>query len=148
MLVRKIESTLFNAYICILYSRAESKPFINAIIGSSMATNTDGDAGDADDDAWRSVSNQRANSESLADDDEVHEIPMDLFRNNEVKYPQDADHLMETHPYFEVFSLSGYVEIGNRTSSSIKNIKLKTWRTKYNTIRTNMQEVTKYAVNM
>jgi hypothetical protein len=126
MFERKIESTLLNVYIYIVYSRAESKPFSNAIIGSSMATTTEG-ADDAGDDAWRSASNQRVNCESLADDGEVREIPMDLFRNNKVRYPRDADHLMETHPYFQVFSPGAYVEIGDRTSSSIKNLQLKIW---------------------
>jgi hypothetical protein len=69
-------------------------------------------------------------------DDEMCKIPMDLFQNNEVKYPPDVNHLLvETHPSYEVFSPSGYMEIRYRT-----------WCTKYNTIRTTIQEVTKYAV--
>jgi hypothetical protein len=96
-------------------------------------------AGDAGDEAWRGTSTNAS--------EELREIPLDLFRNNKVKYPKDTAHLLETHLYYEVFSPSYYVEIRERTSEVIRNLQLKSWCVKYNEIRGTMQEGAKYAVD-
>ena len=100
------------------------------------------DGGDA---AWRVSTNEY--DPDTNEETEIREIPLDLFRNMEVKYPKDAEHLLETHPYFEVFSPNVYVEIRERTSEMIRSIQLKKWCLKYNHIRGTMQEGAKYAVD-
>ena len=101
---------------------------------------------DVGDDAWQTSTNDEETGDGIVGT-EVREIPLDVFKNNEVKYPKDTAHLLETHPYYEVFSPKDYVEIWERTSELIRNLQLKRWCVKYNEIRGTMQEGAKYAID-